>query len=52
MQKNVSDFYVLVFCVDFMSEKDIQFNKDDVPVVTEAEKKLLMEIFNQFNSCI
>lgn len=41
-------FYVLMFCVIFMSEKGMCFNQTEPMKVSEEEKMLLQEIFNRY----
>ena len=48
MQERALKFYVLMFCVIFMSEKGMCFNQDEPVKVSEEEKKLLQEIFNRY----
>lgn len=43
-------FYVLVFCLDFMSEKGAKFNKEKPDPVTEGERKRLVGIFNRLRA--
>lgn len=45
MQETVLLFYILVFCIDFMSEKGMRFNKDEIEQVNTDEKKLLENTF-------
>lgn len=40
-------FYLLVFCLDFMSEKGMRFNKEKPDPVTENERSRLEGIFNR-----
>jgi len=40
--------YVLIFCIIFMSEKGASFNKNEPIPVTEAEKNLFIEIFDNY----
>jgi aminoglycoside phosphotransferase (APT) family kinase protein len=40
----VLDFYTLAFCLDFMSEKGLRFNKEAAPV-SRAEREALVESF-------
>lgn len=48
MQERALKFYVLMFCVIFMSEKGMCFNQDEPVKVSEEEKMLLQEIFNRY----
>jgi aminoglycoside phosphotransferase len=48
IQEKVLLFYILIFCIDFMSEKGIRFNKEEEVKVTNAEKKLLQSIFEEY----
>ena len=48
MQERALKFYVLMFCVIFMSEKGMCFNQAEPVKVSEEEKKLLQEIFNRY----
>ena len=48
MQEQALKFYVLMFCVIFMSEKGMCFNQDEPVKVSEEEKMLLQEIFNRY----
>ena len=41
-------FYILIFCVIFMSEKGMCFNQTEPMKVSEEEKMLLQEIFNRY----
>jgi len=41
-------FYVLMFCVIFMSEKGMCFNQAEPMKVSEEDKMLLQEIFNRY----
>lgn len=47
-QERALKFYVLMFCVIFMSEKGMCFNQDEPVKVSEEEKMLLQEIFNRY----
>ncbi|MBO5483354.1 MAG: hypothetical protein J5978_08530 [Spirochaetaceae bacterium] len=47
-QERVLKFYVLMFCVIFMSEKGMCFNQAEPMKVSEEEKMLLQEIFNRY----
>ena len=47
-QERVLKFYVLMFCVIFMSEKGMCFNQTEPMRVSEEEKMLLQEIFNRY----
>ena len=48
MQEQALKFYVLMFCVIFMSEKGMCFNQTEPMKVSEEEKMLLQEIFNRY----
>ena len=48
MQKRALKFYVLMFCVIFMSEKGMCFNQTEPMKVSEEDKMLLQEIFNRY----
>lgn len=48
MQERALKFYVLMFCVIFMSEKGMCFNQTEPMKVSEEEKMLLQEIFNRY----
>ena len=48
MQEQALKFYVLMFCVIFMSEKGMCFNQTEPLKVSEEEKMLLQEIFNRY----
>ena len=48
MQDRALKFYVLMFCVIFMSEKGMCFNQAEPVKVSEEEKMLLQEIFNRY----
>ena len=48
MQKRALKFYVLMFCVIFMSEKGMCFNQAEPMKVSEEDKMLLQEIFNRY----
>ena len=48
MQEQALKFYVLMFCVIFMSEKGMCFNQTEPMKVFEEEKMLLQEIFNRY----
>ena len=47
-QERALKFYVLMFCVIFMSEKGMCFNQDEPMKVSEEDKMLLQEIFNRY----
>ena len=47
-QERALKFYVLMFCVIFMSEKGMCFNQTEPMKVSEEEKMLLQEIFNRY----
>lgn len=47
-QERALKFYVLMFCVIFMSEKGMCFNQDEPVKVSEEEKMLLQKIFNRY----
>ncbi len=44
----VLDLYTLIFCLDFMSEKGMKFNRSEVKPVSERTKNKLIEIYNSF----
>ena len=48
MQEQALKFYVLMFCVIFMSEKGMCFNQTEPMKVSEEGKMLLQEIFNRY----
>ena len=48
MQERALKFYVLMFCVIFMSEKGMCFNQAEPMKVSEEDKMLLQEIFNRY----
>jgi len=48
MQERALKFYVLMFCVIFMSEKGMCFKQAEPMKVSEEEKMLLQEIFNRY----
>lgn len=48
LQESALKFYILMFCVIFMSEKGMCFNQDEPVKVSEEEKMLLQEIFNRY----
>ena len=48
-QKIVFLFYILVFCVDFMSEKGMKFNKEIIEEVRPEDKAILENIFSIYN---
>lgn len=48
IQGKVLLFYVLVFCIDFMAEKGMKFNKPAQVQVKHEEKILLEHIFDQY----
>ena len=48
MQERALKFYVLMFCVIFMSEKGMCFNQTEPMKVSEEEKMRLQEIFNRY----
>ena len=43
-------FYILVFCIDFMSEKGTKFNKDDVEEVKMEDIIKLEKIFLDYEN--
>ena len=45
MQETVLLFYILVFCIDFMSEKGMRFNKEETDQVNTNEKIFLENTF-------
>ncbi len=47
-QEKAVKFYVLVFCIIFMSEKGASFNQSEAAPVTEQEKNLLVKIFEKY----
>ena len=48
LQERALKFYVLMFCVIFMSEKGMCFNQAEPMKVSEEDKMLLQEIFNRY----
>jgi hypothetical protein len=38
-ERDVLELYTLIFCIDFMGEKGMRFNKEEAPVVSENERK-------------
>lgn len=44
-QEAVLLFYILVFCIDFMSEKGMRFNKEETEQINIDEKKFLQNTF-------
>ena len=48
-QENVFLFYILVFCVDFMSEIGMKFNKEIQEEVKEEDKSNIENIFSIYN---
>ena len=44
-QEKVLDLYTLIFCLDFMSEKGMTFNKQQPLGVTEDEKNWYIELY-------
>lgn len=48
LQERALKFYVLMFCVIFMSEKGMCFNQTEPMKVSEEDKMLLQEIFNRY----
>ena len=47
-QERALKFYVLMFCVIFMSEKGMCFNQDEPVKVSEEDIMLLQESFNRY----
>jgi len=47
-QEKAVKFYILVFCIIFMSEKGASFNQSEEAPVTEQEKNLLVKIFEKY----
>lgn len=47
-QDNVLLFYTLVFCIDFMSEKGMKFNKSESEVLNKNEKAFLENVFETY----
>lgn len=47
-QDNVLLFYTLVFCIDFMSEKGMKFNKSESEVINQDEKAFLENVFEMY----
>ena len=41
----ILDLYTLVFCVDFMGEAGMKFNREAAALVSETDKQQLTEIF-------
>ena len=48
-QEKVLQFYILVFCIDFMAEKGMKFNKEKVVQVNEEEIVILKSVFEMYN---
>ncbi len=48
--QNIIKLYTLVFCVIFMSEKGMKFNKEEAPKVDEVEVARLNAVYNQLYS--
>ena len=46
-QKSVSDFYTLLFCVDFMSEIGQMYNKDELLSISSVEKGRVESLYRQ-----
>jgi len=44
-ERHILDFYTLIFCLDFMSEKGMQFNKTAPMKISDAEILKLKNIF-------
>ena len=47
-QNNVLLFYILVFCIDFMSEKGMIFNKSEIEITNTNEKAFLENVFEMY----
>ena len=47
-QEKVTELYVLIFCIIFMSEKGTSFNKNTPISVTNHEKNHLIKIFDNY----
>lgn len=48
IQSNALLFYILVFCIDFMSEKGMKFNKSDIEAIKEKDKTFLENVFEMY----
>ena len=44
-ERHILDFYTLIFCLDFMSEKGMQFNKVEPMKISDEEVRKLKLIF-------
>jgi len=49
VQEIVLMFYILVFCIDFMAEKGMKFNKSKIEVTNQDEKKFLENVFDLYH---
>lgn len=49
VQENVLMFYILVFCIDFMAEKGMKFNKSEIEVTNKDEKVFLENVFDLYH---
>lgn len=47
LQRKIVLFYTLLFCLDFMGEKGMKFNKDDAISVTDDEKEMLLSLYHK-----
>jgi len=50
IQEKVLLFYILVFCIDFMSEKGMKFNKEEIAQVHKEEIILLEDLFELYDN--
>ena len=48
IQEKALLFYVLVFCIDFMAEKGMRFNKDEIVQTNNDEKAHLESVFELY----
>lgn len=49
VQEIVLMFYILVFCIDFMAEKGMKFNKSKIEVTNQDEKIFLENVFDLYH---
>jgi hypothetical protein len=47
-QEKALQFYVLVFCIDFMAERGMKFNKEETPKVSDEETARLESVFESY----
>lgn len=52
IQKQLFNFYVLCFIIDFMSEAGMRFNRDEPLIIPEEEKSRLLEIYDIYYKAI